>query len=55
MLVVLLKKTNYARKISELENKLTGHSQDKYITTPEFNNLAADVFSTSQFNKGDRF
>ena len=25
--------------------KLNNHDQGKYITTPEFNNLAADVFN----------
>ena len=30
-------------KITETENKLTVHNHDKYITTPEFNTLAADV------------
>ena len=42
----LVKKTNYDTKISELEKKLTDHNHDKYITTPEFNTLAADVFNT---------
>ena len=41
----LVKKTNYDTKISELEKKLTDHNHDKYITTPEFNSLAADVFN----------
>ena len=41
----LVKKTNYDTKISELEKKLTDHNHDKYITTPEFNTLAADVFN----------
>ena len=40
-----IKKTNYDTKIGELERKLTDHNHDKYITTPEFNNLAADVFN----------
>ena len=39
----LVKKTNYDTKISELEKKLTDHNHDKYITTPEFNTLAAIV------------
>ena len=39
------KKTDYDTKISELEKKLTDHNHDKYITTPEFNTLAADVFN----------
>ena len=41
----LVKKTDYDTKISELEKKLTDHNHDKYITTPEFNNLAASVFN----------
>ena len=45
MLVVLLKKTNYDAKINKREKKLTDHSQDKYITTPKFNTLTANVFN----------
>ena len=41
----LVKKTDYYTKISEIEKKLTDHNHDKYITTPEFNTLAADVFN----------
>ena len=41
----LVNKTNYNTKITEIENKLNDHNHDKYITTPEFNKLAADVFS----------
>ena len=41
----LVKKTDYSTKISEIEKKLTDHNLDKYITTPEFNTLAADVFN----------
>ena len=37
--------TDYNTKISELEKKLTDHNHGKYITTPEFNTLAADVFN----------
>ena len=40
----LVKKTEYNTKISEIENKVNNHNHDKYITTPEFNTLAADVF-----------
>ena len=40
-----MKKTNYDTKITEIEKKLTDHNHDKYITTPEFNTLAADVFN----------
>ena len=41
----LVKKTDYETKISELGMKLTDHNDDKYITTPEFNTLAASVFN----------
>ena len=40
------KKTDYDTKATEIENKLNNHNHDKYITTPEFNTLAADVFNT---------
>ena len=42
---ILVKKTDYNTKICEIEKKITDHNQDKYIITPEFNNLAAGVFS----------
>ena len=29
---------------TEIEEKLSDHARDKYVTTPEFNNLAATVF-----------
>ena len=41
----LVKKTDYDTKISELEKKLTNQNHDMYITTPEFNTLAASVFN----------
>ena len=41
----IVKKTDYNTKITEIEKKLTDHNHDKYITTPEFNTLAADVFN----------
>ena len=41
----LVKKTDYNTKITEIEKKLTDHNHDKYIATPEFNSLAADVFN----------
>ena len=42
----LVKKTDYDTKILEIEKKkLTDHNPDKYITAPEFNTLAADVFN----------
>ena len=40
----LVKKTDYSTNISEIENKANDHNHDKYITSPEFNTLAADVF-----------
>ena len=55
----LVKKTGYDTKISELEKKLTDHNHEKYITTSEFNILAASVFNArlAQANliKKDRF
>ena len=41
----LARKQNYDTKISEFEKKLTDHSHDKYMTTPEFSNLATNVFN----------
>ena len=44
----LIKKTNYNTKITEIEKKtywLADHYHDNYITTPEFNTLAASVFN----------
>ena len=40
----LVFKTNYNTKITEIENKLSNHNDDKYINTSELNKLAADVF-----------
>ena len=39
-----VKKTDCNTKISEIENKVNDHSHDKYITTPQFNTMAANVF-----------
>ena len=41
----LVKKTHSNTKITEIEKKLSDHNHDKYITTPEFNTLAADLFN----------
>ena len=41
----LVKKTDYDKKISETERKLTDHNHDKYITTPEFNKFTAEIFA----------
>ena len=40
-----MKKTDYDTKITEIEKKLTDHNHEKYITTLEFNTLAATVFN----------
>ena len=40
-----MKKTNFNRKISDIENKITYHNHEKYITTPEFNTMAASTFN----------
>ena len=41
----LLKKTNYNTKISKLQKKITDHSHDKYITTPEFSKQTIENFT----------
>ena len=41
----VVKKTDQNTKVTEIENKLNNHNHGKYITTPEFNNLAGDVFN----------
>ena len=40
----LVNKTDYNTKISDIEKKITDPNNEKYITTPEFNIMAADVF-----------
>ena len=46
-----MKKTDYNTKINEIENV-----HDKYITTPEFNNLTAENFAArlAQVNLGSK-
>ena len=41
----LVKNADYNTKLTENENKLKNHNHGKYITTPEFNKLAADAFN----------
>ena len=41
----LVKKTDYNTKISDIEKKITDHDHNKYITTPEFNTMAASTFN----------
>ena len=48
----LVRKTDYDTKESEIEKKITDHNHKKYITTPEFNNLAARIF-TARLAKAD--
>ena len=45
MLVIQSKETDYNTKINQIEKKITDHSHDKYITTPEFNKLTAESFA----------
>ena len=42
---ILVKKTDCDTKISDIEKKISDHDHDKYITTPEFNTMAANVFN----------
>ena len=46
MLAIQSKKTDYDTKANEIEKKITDHKHDKYIATPEFNNLTAEGFVT---------
>ena len=41
----MIKTTDYNTKLSDIEKKITDHDLDKYITTPEFNTLAAWIFN----------
>ena len=51
MLVVQSKQQILIQKLLKLKKKVTDHDHDKYITTTEFNNLAARVFTTRQQDK----
>ena len=42
-MLVIQSITDCDTKISETEKKFTDLNHDNYITTPEFNNLAAEV------------
>ena len=47
MLVIQSKKTDYNKKISKIENKITtDHGHDKRITTQEFNKLTSENFTS---------
>ena len=39
----MVKKTNYNTKISKIEKKVANHNHEKYVNTPEFNKLLAEV------------
>ena len=41
----LVKKTDSDTKISDIEKEITDHDHNKYVTTPEFNTLAARAFN----------
>ena len=41
----LVKKTDNDTKISDIERKITDHDHDKYIATPKFNTMTANVFN----------
>ena len=41
----LVKKADYDTKISDVEKKITDYDHDKYVTTPEFNTTATNVFN----------
>ena len=43
----LVKKTDYDGRILDIEKKVTDHDHDEYITTSEFNNLAAKHFTAT--------
>ena len=40
-----VKKADHDTKFADFEKKLTDHNHEKYITTPKFNTLAADIFN----------
>ena len=41
----LVKKIDYITKISKTEKQISDHEHDKYLTTPEFNNLNEENFA----------
>ena len=42
----MLKRTEYNTKINEIEKKISDHSHDKYVASPEFNKLTAENFAS---------
>ena len=45
MSVIQSKKIDYDTKVNQIEKKITDHSHDKYITTPQFNKLTIENFA----------
>ena len=43
-ITTLVKQTDYNKKVSEIEKKVSHHNHDKYITTPEIDKFTAEVF-----------
>ena len=41
----LVKNADYNTKITDIDNKLNNHNNDKYVANSEFNTLAANVFN----------
>ena len=42
----LVKKSDLNAKMLDIENKVTNHDHDEYITTSEFNKLTTENFKT---------
>ena len=49
--ISLVTKTVYDTKTNEIKNKVSDHNHDKYLTTPEFNTLAAGVLMQDQIKQ----
>ena len=45
ILVIQLKKIDYNTKLIEIEENITDHDHNKYITTQEFNKLTSENFA----------
>ena len=45
LMLVIVDKTDYNKRISEIEKKFTNHNHDKYIATPEFKKFTAKRFA----------
>ena len=41
--LVKKKQTDYNTKTTKIEKKVVDYNQDKYVTTPEFNKLIAEI------------